>query len=205
MPPGTLERLNRIFPDVRLQQTYGLSEVGILRSKSKSNDSLWVRIGGEGFETRVVDGVLEIKAHSAMLGYLNAPSPFTEDGWFNTGDAVEVDGEYFRFLGRTSDLINVGGEKVYPAEVESVLEEMPGVDECVVSGQKNPIVGQIVMARVKLSTEESTDEFVSRMWEYCGERLQRFKIPQKVAISHEAVHSGRFKKLRRTPHASNAV
>lgn len=73
MPESTLRRLCAVFPQVKLQQTYGLSELGILRSKSRSSDSLWVRIGGEGFETRVVDGFLQIKAQSAMLGYLNAP------------------------------------------------------------------------------------------------------------------------------------
>jgi len=56
------------LPAARLRQTYGLSEVGILRSNSPSSTSLWMRIGGEGFETRVVDGMLEIKARSAMLG-----------------------------------------------------------------------------------------------------------------------------------------
>ena len=104
MPESTLKQFHELFPKVLLLQTYGLSEVGILRSKSKSSDSLWVKVGGEGFETRVVDGMLEIKAKSAMLGYLNAESPFTEDGWFKTGDAVEVDGEYIRILGRKSEM-----------------------------------------------------------------------------------------------------
>ena len=80
MPESTLKRFHELFPNIQLKQTYGLSELGILRSKSKSSDSLWVKIGGEDFQTRVVDGLLEIKAKSAMLGYLNAPSPFTEDG-----------------------------------------------------------------------------------------------------------------------------
>jgi len=123
MPQSTLERVKKVFPDVKLQQTYGLIELGVLRSKSKSDDSLWVKVGGEGFETRVVNGLLEIKAESAMLGYLNAPSPFTEDDWFMTGDQVEEDGEYIKILGRKSEIINVGGEKVYPAEVESVIQE----------------------------------------------------------------------------------
>ena len=83
MPESTLKRFNKLFPNIKLLQTYGLSEVGILRSKSKSSDSLWVKVGGEGFETRVVNGMLEIKAKSSMLGYLNAPNPFTKDGWFN--------------------------------------------------------------------------------------------------------------------------
>src|SRR5437899_4617689 len=90
MPESTLKRFHELFPKVRLLQTYGLSEVGILRSTSRSSDSLWVKVGGDGFQTRVVDGMLEIKARSAMLGYLNAASPFTADGWFKTGDAVEV-------------------------------------------------------------------------------------------------------------------
>lgn len=198
MPESTLKRFHALFPSVKLQQTYGLSEVGILRSKSKSSDSLWVKIGGEGFETRVVDGLLEIKAKSAMLGYLNAPSPFTEDGWFKTGDAVEVDGEYMRILGRKSELINVGGEKVYPAEVESVLQTMEGVEEVVVRGEPHPMTGQIVSARVRLSTGESLPEFRARMRRYCQGRLARFKIPQKVEISTTALHGERFKKIRRS-------
>lgn len=56
MPQNTLRRFHELFPNVRLQQTYGTFEVGILRSKSKSSDSLWVKVGGEGLETRVVGG-----------------------------------------------------------------------------------------------------------------------------------------------------
>jgi long-chain acyl-CoA synthetase len=196
MPESTLVRFHELFPEVRLLQTYGLSEVGILRSTSRSSDSLWVKIGGEGFETRVVDGMLEIKARSAMLGYLNAPSPFSDDGWFRTGDAVEVDGEYLRILGRKSELINVGGEKVYPAEVESVLQAMDGVENVAVRGESNPITGQIVSARVKLRTNETVAEFRSRMFVYCRERMPRFKIPQKVFLVSDDVHGERFKKMR---------
>lgn len=197
MPASTLERFHKLFPEVTLQQTYGLSEVGILRSKSKSSDSLWVKVGGEGFETRVVNGLLEIKAQSAMLGYLNAPSPFTEDGWFKTGDAVEVDGEYLRILGRQSEIINVGGEKVYPAEVESVIQLMDGVEDVVVTGVPHPLTGNIVFCRVKLSTDESLGEFRKRMHAFCADKLPRFKIPQKVELMDRAAHGERFKKMRR--------
>jgi len=196
MPVSTLERFHGLFPDVRMLQTYGLSEVGILRSKSKSSDSLWVKVGGEGFETRVVDGLLEIKAKSAMLGYLNAPSPFTKDGWFITGDAVEVDGEYIRILGRKSELINVGGEKVYPAEVESVLQTIDGVEEVVVNSEPHPLTGNIVVARVKLSTGEELGAFRKRMRTYCSGKLSRFMIPQKVIIVDSELHGNRFKKMR---------
>ena len=159
MPESTLRRFHSSLPHINLQQTYGLSEVGILRSKSRSSDSLWVKLGGEGFQTRVVDGILQIKAESAMLGYLNAPSPFTADGWFNTGDKVEVDGEYFRILGRQSEIINVGGQKVYPAEVESVLQEMPEIAEVSVYGEKNAIVGEIVCAAVRLRKARDARDF----------------------------------------------
>ena len=196
MPESTLERFHALFPETRLLQTYGLSEVGILRSKSKSSDSLWVKVGGEGFETRVVDGLLEIKAKSAMLGYLNAPSPFTEDGWFITGDAVEVDGEYIKILGRKSELINVGGEKVYPAEVESVLQTMDGVAEVVVNSEPNPLTGNIVVARVKLNTDENLAAFRKRMRAFCKGKLSRFMIPQKVVLVDAELHGDRFKKMR---------
>jgi acyl-CoA synthetase (AMP-forming)/AMP-acid ligase II len=196
MPESTLNRFHELFPNVKLLQTYGLSEVGILRSKSKSSDSLWVKVGGEGFETRVRDGMLEIKAQSAMLGYLNALSPFTEDGWFMTGDAVEQEGEFIRILGRKSEIINVGGEKVYPAEVESVLQRMEGVEDVAVSGEKNPITGNIVKARVKLRNPESPQEFRKRMHSFCAGKLARFKIPQKVVLVDTDFRGERFKKMR---------
>ena len=59
-----------------------------------------------------------------MMGYLNAENPFTEDGWFITGDEVLQKGDYIKILGRKSELINVGGEKVYHQEVENILLEM---------------------------------------------------------------------------------
>ncbi len=197
MPESTLQRFCQAVPHVRLQQTYGLSEVGIMSSKSRSSDSLWVKIGGEGFETRVVDGLLEIKARSAMLGYLNAPSPFSADGWFMTGDAVEQDGEYLRILGRKSEMINVGGEKVFPAEVESVIQQLDNVADVTVHGQKNPITGQIVCARVTLRAPEDPRLFTRRLKAFCRDRLAPYKVPVKTTIVDDAQHSSRFKRMRR--------
>ena len=196
MPESTLKRFHEIFPDIKLLQTYGLSEIGIMRSKSRSSDSLWVKIGGEDFQTRVVDGLLEIKAKSAMLGYLNAPSPFTEDGWFKTGDAVLVDGEYMKILGRKSEMINVGGQKVFPAEIESVLQELEGVEEVAVSSEKNMFMGNIVKAKFKISTGESLSDFKKRLRKFCKGKLESFKIPQKIELSEEYLHGARFKKMR---------
>ncbi len=199
MPEYTLRRVHEILPDVRLLQTYGLSELGILRSKSKDSTSLWVKVGGEGFETKVVDGILWIRAKSAMMGYLNAPSPFDAEGWFDTGDAVEVDGEYIRILGRQSEIINVGGEKVYPAEVESVLIQMENIKDVVVCGEKNPITGNIVVARVNLFEPEDPVTLKKQIRAFCKDKLARFKIPVKVEIADSDQFSARFKKLRRFP------
>ena len=196
MPQSTLERLKKTFPGIKLQQTYGLIELGVMRSKSKSDDSLWVKIGGEGYETRVADGLLEIKADSAMLGYLNAPSPFTPDGWFMTGDQVEVDGEYVKIMGRKSEIINVGGEKVYPAEVESVIQELDNVAEVTVFAEKNPIMGNVVCARVRLISHEDKKQFSTRLKIYCRQKLQSFKVPVKILIDSELQTGDRFKKKR---------
>lgn len=196
MLPSTLRRLKELFPNVKLQQTYGLIELGVLRSKSESDESLWVKLGGDGYELRVVDGLLEIKAASAMLGYLNAPNPFTEDGWFKTGDAVEVNGAYFRILGRKSELINVGGEKVYPSEIETVIQEMPNIAEVMVYGEKSPIMGMIVVARVRLFEEEDRKELASRVKKHCRQVLAPYKIPVKIVVDNEAQYGDRLKKTR---------
>ena len=196
MLPSTLLKLKSIFPNVKLLQTYGLIELGVLNSKSENDESLWVKLGGTGYQLRVVDGLLEIKAESAMLGYLNAPSPFTEDGWFKTGDAVEVNGDFFRILGRKSELINVGGEKVYPTEIENVIQEIENVAEVTVFGEKSPIMGMIVVAKVRLKLDEDKKVFTSKLRAHCKVHLESFKIPVKVIIDNELQHGERLKKKR---------
>jgi acyl-CoA synthetase (AMP-forming)/AMP-acid ligase II len=182
---------------VELLQTYGLSELGILPSKSRESSSLWFKVGGEGFETKIVEGILCIRAKSAMLGYLNHASPFDADGWLNTGDMVEVDGEWIRILGRQSEIINVGGEKVYPAEVESVLLQMPNVRDVSVTGEKNPVTGNIVVARINLQQDEPLDSVKKRVREFCRPRLVPFKTPVRILVVGDDQHSVRFKKMRR--------
>ncbi len=196
MPKSTLEKFNLLFPDIKMLQTYGLSEVGILRSKSKSSNSLWMKIGGEGFETRVVNNLLEIKAESAMLGYLNAPTPFTHDGWFKTGDSVLVDGEYFKILGRKSEIINVGGEKVYPQEVENIILKVNNISEVTVFSEKNPIMGNMVCANVRLHEFEEKKKIIKKIKIMCLKYLQKYKVPVKITIVDKDQYNARFKKIR---------
>lgn len=196
MPQATLDRLARALPDVVLQQTYGLSEVGVLASKSRDDGSLWMRIGGEGFQTKVVDGILWIKSEYSMVGYLNAPSNFDAEGWFNTQDKVEVDGEYFRILGRVTDLINVGGQKVYPAEIEEVIMTLPNIVDVAVFAESNALLGQIIVARVALAEPESVDSVKSRIRVACKASLAAYKVPAKVVIATDAIYTARYKKSR---------
>lgn len=196
MPVSTLHAVHAEFPSVHLKQTYGLTELGIFSTKSKSSDSDWMKIGGDGVETKIENDILYIKTASAMLGYLNAPSPFTEDGWYITGDRVEVDGEYLRILGRESEIINVGGEKVYPAEVESVLLEMPNVREVLVKGKASPVTGHIVSAIFVLHEEEERLALFRRMNEFCKGKIEPFKVPKVVNISSSTFVGDRLKKAR---------
>jgi long-chain acyl-CoA synthetase len=199
MPEATLKRCAEIFPNVTILQKYGTTEVGTLRSKSKSSNSLWVKVGGEGYRTRIVDGILQIKADSAMLGYLNAPNPFTDDGWFITGDMVMQEGDYIRFLGRKSEIISVGGEKVFPAEVENVIKAFDNVAEAEVYGEKNRIVGNIICARVKLKVDEDHKAFIKRLKKYCLQILPNYKVPVKIEIVDDWHYSARYKKIRSAP------
>jgi len=196
MPLHTLQRLKQVLPHVRLKQTYGLSELGILPTRSRGNESLWVKLGDAGFEHKIIDGILWIRSEMAMLGYLNAPAPFDEDGFFNTQDAVETDGEWVRILGRRSEILNIGGDKVYPSEIETVLLEIPNIAEATVSGKSNPVTGTVVTATVQLVEPEDPRTMSRRVRAYCVERLEAFKVPMTVKVADAAQHSDRFKKIR---------
>jgi acyl-coenzyme A synthetase/AMP-(fatty) acid ligase len=197
MPQSTLDLLYAIFPNITLKQTYGLSELGIISTKSESSNSLWVKIGGDGVETKIIDEILYIRTKSAMLGYLNASSPFDQDRWFNTKDKVEtrVDG-FVKILGRVTDIINVGGEKVYPIEVESIVMRFAGVKDARVFGEKNPIVGNIIVAEISIESENNNKEFIKNLRNYCIKNLDKFKVPVKFTLVEDNLHSDRFKKKR---------
>ncbi|MEQ8667354.1 MAG: AMP-binding protein [Rhodospirillales bacterium] len=198
MSDETLKNVGTMFPNVRIKQTYGLSELGILRSQSESSGSPWVKVGGEGYKTKVVDNILWIKADSNMIGYLNAPSPFDDDGWMCTDDVVEVRGDHFRFKGRQSELINVGGQKVHPHEVEDVLLAAPNIMDAAVFKQSHPILGNVPVARVTLKDEESPADLTKRLRRYCREKLAKHKVPMKFEIvGADDIRNPRFKKIRK--------
>ncbi len=198
MPEYLLTKLHELFPDVRLSQAYGLSEIGVLPVRSVSPISTLIKIDDSNdFNVRIREGMLEIKARSTMVGYLNCENPITKDGWFKTGDLVEVQGDSLKILGRQSDIINVGGSKVYPAEVENVLRQMNNVEDVLIFGTPNSITGNTVVAKFRLSVFEDLSDFQGRMLAFCKEKLSNYKIPQKILFTTEMLHGDRFKKIRK--------
>lgn len=100
MPERVLERLSAALPATRFSQAYGLTETGIVPTRSEASTSNWMRIGDASCDIRVVDGLLEVRGATTMLGYLNAESPFTADGYLKTGDAVVQKGDLYRIVAR---------------------------------------------------------------------------------------------------------
>lgn len=189
MDDGTLRRLCAMLPSVDFRQTYGLSELGVLKVRSKARDSLWMQIGGEGIETRVVGGVLHIRSENRMLGYLNAPSPFV-DGWYDTGDIVEQAGDYMRIAGRAKEILNVGGLKILPGEVERVALLIPDVLRAKAYGVPNPITGQHIELICEPRPGASLDK--RAIMAHFRSHFQKQLCPHRVIIGEVPV-SHRFK------------
>ena len=122
--------------------------------------------------------------------------PFTEDGWFMTGDAVEMKDDYFRILGRKSELINVGGEKVFPQEIENTILEIPEIEDVLVYGEAHPLTGKIVCAKIKYIGSQTKAEVVAIVKKHCRSKLESFKVPVKIQLVEDSFESGRFKKAR---------
>ena len=191
MDQPTLDQLCQLLPQIDFRQTFGMSELGIVRVKSEARDSLFMRVGGEGVETRVVDGVLKIRSRTRMLGYMNADSPFDAEGWYDTKDIVETKGEFYKVTGRIGEVINVGGLKFMASEVERVALEFPGVSLVKAEARANPISGQ----HVELSVQPVEGHEVKRdaLNQFMAERLPAHMIPRRIRIEGVAV-GHRFKR-----------
>jgi long-chain acyl-CoA synthetase len=192
MDQPTLDELCKLLPKVDFRQTFGMSELGIVRVKSEARDSLYMKVGGEGVETRVVDSVLQIRSSSRMLGYLNASSPFDTEGWYDTKDVVEVKEGYYKVTGRISDVINVGGLKFMASEVERVALEFPNVSLVKATPKPNPITGQHVELLVQATTGRAVDKLA--LLDFLKGRLQPYMVPKRVRIE-KVVVGHRFKKI----------
>jgi acyl-CoA synthetase (AMP-forming)/AMP-acid ligase II len=191
MDQPTLNALCELLPNIDFRQTFGMSELGIVRVKSKSRDSLFMKVGGEGVETRVVDNVLEIRSETRMLGYLNAETPFDNEGWYNTKDIVEEKDGYYKVTGRTSEVINVGGLKFMASEVERVAIQYENVELVKAEAKPNPITGQHVELIVQSAHKSEIDKASLKM--FLSERLQNHMMPKRIFFKSISI-GHRFKK-----------
>ena len=196
MPQSLLLKLKEVFPKVKFLQTFGTSETGISTTSSKSSNSLFMKLEDINGEYKIVDNELWLRSKTQVLGYLNASmDSFTSDGWFKTGDLVEVDGEYIKIIGRAKEIINVGGQKVLPSEIESIILEMEEISDCMVYAEQNAITGQTVVCDVVLN--KKIENIKKRVRVFCKDRLDAYKIPTKVNVVDKTNFSDRFKKIRR--------
>lgn len=198
MPESLLGRIKEALPGVSLLQTFGTSETGISQTVSRASDSTLIKFEDPNSEYKIEEGELWIRSNNQVLGYLNhSMERFTADGWFRTGDLVEeaADG-FIKIIGRREDLINVGGEKVTPSEVESRLLEIPEVMDCLVYGEDNAITGQIVAAKIVIGKDQDPKQLKRLIKKHCRAKLSPYKVPARITFCDATTFSSRFKKQR---------
>ncbi len=197
---------------LRIDEGYGLTEASPVVTTSTGIPAPTGSIGAPlpGVKVRLIDAdgldvlvgdVGEVRVHgpNVFKGYWNDPDAtaqaLTPDGWLMTGDLAVVDDDGFLYLvDRLKDLIIVSGFNVYPAEVESVLLEHPGVDAAAVVGVQHPHTGEAVKAYVVAAEGSSLEE--DEVIAFCEQRFARYKCPQKVWFVDE-LPSGLGGKIRK--------
>jgi len=158
--------------------TYGLTEAASQVTAERLGDADGATAGWPlpGAEVRIVEGEIQVRGPTMMLGYLGEP-PLR--GWFRTGDLGELDARGRLVVhARREDLIVSGGENVYPAEVEAALRTHPDVVECAVLPWPDEELGQVGCAAVVLRDHLDTGE----LERHCQQRLAAFKVPRKFLI-----------------------
>ncbi len=192
MDQPTLDALCEQLPKIDFRQTYGMTELGVVRVKSKARNSLFMKIGGEGVKTRVVNNILEIRSNTRMVGYLNEASPFDKEGWYNSNDIVEERDGFYKITGRANEVINVGGLKFLASEVERVALQFEGIEFVRAQGKSNPITGQHVELIVQPIKNFNIDK--SELKYFLSKTLPNHMMPKRLKISSVKI-GHRFKKI----------
>jgi acyl-coenzyme A synthetase/AMP-(fatty) acid ligase len=187
-----LNQLRSQYPQAKIAHAFASTEAGV---------AFAVNDGSAGFpveaiehtpnvEMKVVGGSLRIRSDRNAAGYLGEDSPPLKDpeGFVDTGDELELRDGRYHFVGRRDGMINVGGWKVHPEEVEAVINRHPEVSMSLVKTKKNPITGALVVADVVLRTPHSAangDQALQRdILQFCRGELAVHKVP--VAINFVA-------------------
>lgn len=187
---AVLNMLAAAYPEAGIGHAYASTEAGVVFEVTDGLEGFPESYIGnrEGVEVIVENDALLVRSNRVASGYVGEPDRELEDdqGFVETGDMVERRGNRFYFLGRRSGVINVGGQKVYPEEVEAVLTRHPAVRMARVSSRRNPITGSLVAADVVLETESmpevgaeacESDSLRSEILDFCRHTLARHKVP----------------------------
>jgi acyl-coenzyme A synthetase/AMP-(fatty) acid ligase len=200
---ATLDRVKKAFPEARITHVYASTEAGVVFAVHDGQAGFpaeWLTEDGResvkpGAQVRIRDGYLQIKTANSLRGYLSmAEQPMQGDGWLATADLCEIRGERVHILGRQDSTINVGGSKVYPLAVESVLLSLPGVAEARVYGVPNPVSGALVGADVVLDAGEDPAAARPRILAACREQLAGYQVPRVFKIVDAIASSASGKK-----------
>ena len=178
---AVLDALRAQFPDAAVGHAYASTEAGVGFEVTDGLEGFPASfVGREGpVEMRVVDGTLHIRSPRAASGYVGHARALKDDGWVDTGDMVEKRGARYHFTGRRGGIINVGGLKIHPEEVEAVINRHPAVRLSRVSGRRNPITGAIVVAEVMANDNPAVRDEVLAL---CRANLPPHKVPAMVRI-----------------------
>ena len=196
MPQRLLKSLAITFPKAKLQQKFGTSETGAIRIKSTKNESLFFSINDSEIEWKIINDELWLKTPSRIIGYLNSDQDKLEaNGWYATGDLVEDDGRgNLRIIGRSSAVINVGGQKVNPGEIEAILIELEGVESARVYGIENTITGSVIACEIASSERKSISSWKRDVRRHCRKKLSLWKIPTSIIVVDKAEINSRMKR-----------
>jgi acyl-CoA synthetase (AMP-forming)/AMP-acid ligase II len=198
---SVLNALKSAFPEARIAHIYASTEAGVGFSVADGLMGFPKRY----FEGNVAGNELRISSAGTLLikvekyaHSLGGASLANEEGFIDTGDLIAIRGERVVFLGRDSGAINVGGNKVIPEEVESVIREVDGVGEVIVRPKGSGVVGQLVTADIQpLSLESDKTALKKAIMTHCRERLEKYKVPALVRFVAEIEHNPTGK-IRRT-------
>jgi acyl-CoA synthetase (AMP-forming)/AMP-acid ligase II len=198
VPSALLERLRSLFPDTPISQVYGATEFGTVISVNDGLPGLprSVLEPHEGREPRmrIVDGELQIKPTVGMVGYHGGA--VTTGEWMKTGDLVQERDGRVHFVGRTSEIINVGGAKVHPLPIEDLAGSVEGVELVVAYGRPNPVTGQIVALDVVATPGADTDAIEAEIHKAC-QSLTRAARPRRITFVDELdVHGSKVRRGR---------
>lgn len=182
-----LRSLAAFYPQARVTHIFASTEAGVgfsVKDGRAGFPRAFLDDPPQGVGIRVEDGRLLVRNESVRPRYLNSDTAFADgDGWVETGDAVEVTEDRVLFLGRANGVINIGGDKVHPEEVEAALMEHDLVSRARVYAKRNPITGALVAADVALADAEADPGDARReLRTWLAGRLARHKVPAFLAV-----------------------